>query len=392
MNPLASFACAGALAFAAGAWAAPPLPLSSPVAEGFSPARFARVTQFVKDLATPGGYLGAVSLVARNGRIVDWRASGHRDLARTSAMKPDTIFRIYSMTKPVASVALLILLDEGRIGSLDDPIDKYLGEFAGRHVAVTIRHILTHTSGFAGATEAMERSADLKSYGEAAGRLAPLGYAGERFEYNAVNTEVASRLVEVVSGTTFDAFLRERIFAPLRMADTGFTVPADKLSRLADMTTTDSKGRLASYEVPAPMLRPYFCGAGGLYSTAGDYARFCQMLANGGELDGASILGRKSVELMMTDHLAHFDPPVRREGGEGFGLGGYVVLDAAARGRPGSVGAFGWAGAGGTYFTIDRQERLVAILLTQHIAQGLPRDPRKPRDRFYNLVYQSLVK
>jgi CubicO group peptidase (beta-lactamase class C family) len=395
MRSIASLACVGALVLGATAWAAPPLPLAPPAAEGVSPARLASVADFVKSLATSGGYLGVVSLVARNGRIVAWQAFGYRDLARVHAMKPDAIFRIYSMTKPVVSVAVLICMEEGRIASLDDALGKYLHEFAGR--PVTIRHLLTHTSGLAGATEALENSAGLKAYGEGAARLPPAGEPGKRFDYNAVNTELASRLVEVVSGSTFDAFLHERIFAPLRMEDTGFTVPEGKAGRLAEMTSTDKDGKLASHPLPrgreGDAMRPYFSGAGGLYSTAGDYARFCQMLLNGGELDGVSIVGRKSVEMMTMDHLAHFDPPVKREGGaEGFGLGGYVVLDAAGRGRPGSVGAFGWSGAGGTYFVIDPRERLIAILMTQHIGAGLPLDPQKPSARFYNLVYQSLVK
>ena len=393
MKRIASLACALALGASA---AAPPLPLSTLAAEGVSPSRFERVVEFVAGVTAGGEYLGAVSLVARNGKLVDWRAYGHRDLARASAMEPDSIFRIYSMTKPMLTVAVLKLVEEGHIASVDDPVSKYLPAFATR--PVTLRQLLTHTSGFANATEAMERSADLKAYSGLAARLASAGESGKRFHYNAVNSEVASRVVEVVSGTTFDAYLRERIFVPLGMRDTSFTVPAEKLSRLAEMTSTDKDGKLVAHDMPRPlagekampgrMMRPYFSGAGGLYSTAADYARFCQMLLNGGELDGARILARDSVDQMMTSQLANMDGPMP---GEGFGLGGYVVLDAARLGRPGSAGAFGWLGAGGTYFTIDRRERLVAILMTQHIPQGLPKDPQKLAARFYNLVYPSLV-
>ena len=387
MRSLASLACALALGASA---AAPPLPASTPAAEGLSAPRFERVREFAAHLVASGEYLGVVTLVARHGRIVDWRAYGHRDLARAAPIEPDAIFRIYSMTKPIASVAVLLLMEEGRIASLDDRLSTYLPAFEGR--AATVRHVLTHTSGFAMATEAMENAVDLKAYLEGAARLAPATEPGKRFEYNAVNTEIASRLVEVVSGTTFDAFLRARIFQPLGMRDTSFAVPAENLPRLAEMTSTDAGGKLVAHAVPAP-LRPYFSGAGGLYSTAADYARFCQMLLNGGELDGASILSRKSVDLMMMNHLASLDPPVAMPNkAEGFGLGGYVVLDVAGRGDLGSAGAFGWSGAGGTYFIVDRAEKLVAILMTQHIARGLPNDPRKPSARFYNLVYQSLVK
>ena len=355
-----------------------------------------RMTDFIRAATDSGEYLGAVSLVARNGRIVDWRAYGHRDVAKASAMKPDSIFRIYSMTKPVASVAVLVLMEEGKIATLDDPLGKYLPEFA--QSAVTIRHVLTHTSGFSNATETMEKSADLKGYSEAAARQPPAMPPGKKFEYNSVNSEVVGRLVEAVSGKSFDEFLRDRIFRPLRMTDSGFVVPEGERARIAEMTSTDKDGKLVAWPAgdsvrAGGMMRPYFSGAGGLYSTAGDFARFCQMLLNGGELDGASILGRKSVELMMMNHLTHLDPPVNQYSqSEGFGLGGYVVLDVAGRGRPGSVGQFGWSGAGATYFTIDRRERLVAILMMQHIPQGLPKDPQKPSFRFYNLVYQSLAK
>ena len=163
------------------------------------------------------------------------------------------------------------------------------------------------------------------------------------------------------------------------------------------MVTTTADGRLAIAAThdashPGESLNPYPSGAGGLYSTAGDYLRFCQMLLNGGTLDSVSILGRKTVEMMMMNQLTHLNPPVNGFSmAEGFGLGGYVVLDVARRGRLGSVGQFGWSGAGSTYFTIDRQEKLIAILLMQHLPQELPKDPPKISGRFYDLVYQSLV-
>ena len=173
------------------------------------------------------------------------------------------------------------------------------------------------------------------------------------------------------------------------MQDTGFVVPVGKRARVAEMTSTDAEGKLVSSPV-TPKRFP--SGAGGLYSTAADYARFCQMLLDGGTLEGATILGRKTVDLMMLNHLTHVDPPVYQPGGaEGFGLGGYVVLDPAARGRPGSAGQFGWLGSASTYFTIDRQERLTAILMMQHVPQRLPRDPPKISGPFYTLVYQALL-
>ena len=352
---------------------------------------------FLRDVVAPGQYLGAVTFVSRDGRPLDWSAAGYRDLARTSPMRRDTIFRIYSMTKTVATVAVLALMEDGKL-DLDDPVGRHLPEFSGR--PETVRHLLTHTSGFAAPSEAMEESADLKAYSEAAARIPGVVPPGTRFEYNSVNSEVASRLVEGVSGVVFGDFLRKRIFDPLRMNDTGFSVPRGKRARIAAMTSTDADGRLISWpapdsERPGDLLRPYQSGAGGLYSTAGDFARFCHMLLKDGELDGTRILRAATVDMMMTHQLNSLDPtrgtlgtspPMLSQYKEGFGLGGFVNLDDPKRERPGSVGAFGWSGAAGTYFMIDRKQGVVAILLTQHIARGLPRDPPKPSFRFYKIA------
>lgn len=400
------------------------LPTAGPDSQGVSGARLARLHGFMGGLTRRGDYLGAVTLLARNGRIVDWRAYGHLDLARTRPMPRDAIFRIYSMSKTVTAVAMMTLMEEGKF-ALDDPVGKYLPELRDARVytggpadapqarpaarPITIRHLLTHTPGFAvygreGEPLALlfERAAlgearDLRDY---VARLAPLPLAhepGAQFHYDGVPIQVAGRLVEVLSGMPLDAYLERRIFAPLGMRDTGFEVPLAKRARIADMTTTGPDGRLAA---PAPgsiaaageRSNPYFSGAGGLYSTAGDYARFAQMLLDGGSLDGVTILGRKTVDFMMQNHLTELEAGARESGpGEGFGLGGSVVLDAARRGRLGSVGQYGWSGAAGTYYTVDRQERLVAILMTQHLPQGLPQDPPRLAVPFYNLVYQSLV-
>lgn len=416
-----------ALAFAlvtATAVAAPPLPAASPESQGMSTARLARMHEFVEGMTAHGDYLGAVSLIARNGRIVDWRAYGHRDLARTQQMPRDAIFRIYSMTKTVTAVAVMLLMEEGKF-ALDDPIATYLPEFRQARIytggtadapvtrpaatPITIRHLLTHTAGFAvygkdsdPALMLLERahlaeSRDLRDY---TARLAPLPLAhepGREFHYDGVPIQVLARLVEVRSGMTFDAFLRQRIFVPLGMSDTGFEVPLPQRARIADMTTTGPDGKLtapASGTLVAAGERtnPYFSGAGGLYSTAGDYARFAQMLLDGGRLDGVSLLGRKTVDFMMQNHLTQLDGPLKESApGEGFGLGGSVMLDVARRGRLGSTGQYGWSGAAGTYYTVDRQEKLVAILMTQHLPQGLPRDPPRISIPFYNLVYASLA-
>ena len=401
-----------------------PLPKAPPSAEGLSVARLERLGDFMQTVIDSRNYLGAVTLIARNGKIVDWRTYGQRDIARKTPMARDSIFRIYSMTKTVTSVALLTLMEEGKL-LLEDPVAKYLPEFGGMQVfiggsadvpqlrpaagPITIRHLLTHTAGFATSggkdDEAVKRfnrfdlhqSPTLKAYTEYVARQALAHDPGEKFNYDGVPIEVVSHLIEIVSGMRFDEYVRAKILAPLGMKDTDFSVPPAKRARIADMVTTEADGRLAITKVrhaihPGESLNPYPSGAGGLYSTPGDFLRFCQMLLNGGSLDGVSILGRKTVDLMMANQLTHLNPPVNSfNAGEGFGLGGYVVLDVARRGRPGSVGQFGWSGAGATYFTIDRQEKLIAMLFMQHLPQELPKDPPKISVKFYNLVYQSLV-
>lgn len=415
--------CLLALAGAAMAATAPPLPTADPAAEGFDTARLGRLDTFMRGATDARGHLGAVTLVARHGKLVQWQAYGSRDLARREPIAKDAIFRIYSMTKAVTSVAVLMLMEDGRL-TLDDPVARHLPPFAKLRVfaagtadapvlraperTLTIRHLLTHTAGLATGGAGLEeptqlltraelpRSADLAEFAERVGRV-PLGAdPGTRFNYDGVNTELLSRIVEVASGERFDAFLRRRIFEPLRMVDTGFAVPPPERGRLVDITTIGPDGTLAlvpgrAGTPPGEMLNPYTSGAGGLYSTGPDYLRFCQMLLGGGALDGARLLGRKSVELMMQNQLTLLASPVTSLGpGEGFGLGGSVVIDAARRNRLGSIGAFGWSGAASTYFTIDPKEEMIAILLMQHLPRDDGADLPKLATPFYNLVYQAL--
>jgi CubicO group peptidase (beta-lactamase class C family) len=390
-----------------------PLPLAAPQSQGISPARLERATAFLQAAVDQGQYAGAVMLVARRGQIVQWQALGYRDVARTDPMRVDTIFQIYSMTKPIASVAALQLLEQGRL-TLDDPVSRFLPEFARMQVGsrpaarpITIRHLFTHTAGFAAGEKlsgaAVERlndarlyeSPSLKAYVAGLAALPLANDPGTRFSYDGVNTEVLSRVVEVVSGMPFDEFISKRVLAPLRMVDTGFSVPPGKRARIVEMTSTDETGRLVAASggpnVLGAMLKRYPSGAGGLYSTAGDYLRFCQMLLNKGELDGARILERKTVELMMSNQLTLSPPVTEYSDGEGFGLGGYVVLDPVRRGQLGSVGQFGWSGAAATWFTIDPREDLIVILMMQHLPRRLPHDPPRLGRPFMDLVYRSLV-
>lgn len=412
------------LAAASPARTAPPLPTAPAETQGVSAARLQRLHDFMGRATGADGYLGGVTLVARNGRIVDWQAYGHRDLARREPMRRDSIFRIYSMTKTVTSVAVMMLVEEGKL-TLDDPLSRHLPGFDAPQVLVggsadvptlrpasrpvTLHDLLTHTAGYpAGlkgdelAVQLLERAdphgaADLRGFAERMRRVPVAADPGTRFGYDGASLELLARVVEMASGQSFERFLRQRIFEPLAMHDTGFSVPAAQRSRVVDLTRMGAAGKLeiadtTSARHPGEPLNAYDSGAGGLYSTAGDYARFAQMLLDGGTLDGHTLLGRKTVELMLRNHLTMLDPPVTQfSDAEGFGLGGYVVLDPARRGQLGSPGQFGWSGAASTYYTIDPHEHLLAILMLQHLpredgGRDLPRISRN----FYDLVYQAL--
>lgn len=401
-----------------------PLPLAAPESRGFSPERLQRLDRFMARHTGASGYLGGVVLVARGGHVVKWDSYGHQDLARRVPMRRDSIFRIYSMTKTVASVAVLVLLEEGRL-TLDDPVSRYLPDFAGVQVAeggsadapllrkaktpITLLHLLTHTAGFdaglpgdevAGALRERadpHAAKDLEDFAQRLARVPLAADPGTRFGYDGASIELAARVVEVVSGVPFDRFLRERIFEPLRMRDTGFSVPDGQRERVVDITTMGGDGRLQLDDgpgatTPGAPLRAYPSAAGGLYSTAGDYARFAQMLLDGGELDGVRLLGRKTVEMMMRNQLTMLAKPVTQySDDEGFGIGGSVVLESGRRGQPGTPGQFGWPGAASTTYSIDPGERLVAILLLQHLPNGKPGDLPRVSRHFHALVYQGLV-
>jgi CubicO group peptidase (beta-lactamase class C family) len=346
---------------------------------------------------------GVVTLVARRGRVIHFEAIGYRDVEAKAPMTTETIFRIASMTKPIASVALMMLYEEGHF-LLSDPISKFLPEFAEMKVAqvasadersgapyklvpaarpITIKHVLTHTAGFPNSYRGITQPEFSKTYtrknpnetiADVTGRLAkmPLNFhPGEAWEYGPA-TDVVGRLVEVISGMTLDEFLRQRIFAPLGMKDTHFYLPKSKLDRFAANYQPDAsnQNRIKLTEAPNAESRwvkephVYFSGAGGLVSTAADYFRFHQMMLNGGELDGVRLLGRKTVELMTTNHIG--DLPVWLTGpGYGFGLGYSVVKDVGQAAQPVSAGTYGWGGAFCTYFWVDPVEEMIGIVMTQ---------------------------
>ncbi|HTU99725.1 MAG TPA: serine hydrolase domain-containing protein [Luteitalea sp.] len=387
---------------------AAPLPAAPAAEEGFAADRLDRLHARLKRFVDDGQVAGVVSLVARHGRIVDVHTVGMRNREKQLPMTRDTIVRIYSMSKIVTSVAVLMLVEEGAL-RLEDPIAQYLpalkapqvftgGTPAAPQLAtavrpITIRHLLTHTSGFAyglaqGPVDDMYRAAKIfesKTADEFIAKIAALPLAaqpGERFNYG-VNTDLLGAIVEKVSGQSLGAFMKARIFDPLGMPDTAFDVPAAKRARLASLYQREGTKPLANVETiqvpgaeraaipyPDPDGRLMHSGGGGLFSTADDYARFAQMLLNGGELDGVRILGRKTVASMTANQMTHVTNPGNTH--QGFGLGVSVRIDQAGGPVAGSIGEFGWSGAATTYVSIDPQEQLVSILLTQHFPGNQP--------------------
>ncbi len=399
------------------------LPTATPETVGMSTDRLSRIDEFVGRHLEAHHFAGAVTLVARHGRVVQFKAYGMQDIESGTPMAKDSIFRIYSMTKPITSVAVMMLFEEGRF-LLNDPVSKYLPEFEGLEVGVeevdeetgdrilktvpadreiTIRDLLRHTSGltygFWGTSlvdkQYLEKGVLTKdrTIQDTVAKLGtiPLKHQpGSVWEYS-VSNDVLGRLVEVVSGLPFHGFLRTRIFEPLGMADTGFFVPSDDAHRLASVYTPNDDntaiaphdpGKSRDFTVPTT----YFSGGGGLVSTAADYFRFSQMLLNGGELEGVRILGPETTELMTTDHLG--DTPMRDAGGTyGFGLGFAISPDRGASGSIVSEGSFWWGGMAHTGFWVDPEEKLIGIFLTQI----LPESPMPYRDLFTPVVYQAIV-
>jgi CubicO group peptidase (beta-lactamase class C family) len=402
-----------------------PLPTARPEEVGMSSERLGRIRTAMQRYVDKGLVPGVVTLVARRGRIVHFDALGFRDVEAKAPMTTDTIFRIASMTKPIASVALMMLYEEGHF-LLSDPISKFLPEFSSLKVAlvappeerigapyklvpaarpITMKHVLTHTAGFPNSYRGITQSEYLKSaaqrkpgdtMADSVKRLAamPLNFhPGDAWEYGPA-TDVVGRLVEVISGLTLDDFLQKKIFVPLKIKDTHFYLPQSKLSRFAANYQPDDKNgnRIKLVEAPNAESRyvkephVYFSGAGGLVSTAADYVRFHQMMLNGGELDGVRLLGRKTVELMTANHIG--DLPIWLTGpGYGFGLGYSVVRDVGASGQPGSIGQYGWGGAFCTYFQVDPKEELIAIVMTQ----VRPYDHLNIRQEFWMLASQAIV-
>ena len=374
----------------------------------------------VKVQIANGRFPGAVVLIARKGKIVYFEAFGQRDPVANTPMSKDAIFRLYSMTKPFTSVAAMMLAEEGKL-TLADPVSKYLPPLANLQVAVagkdadgkttytllkaehpiTIQDLLRHTSGFVyGPFTPNERvKAAYSALGvdwrdvtpaEQIERLAqaPLAHQpGTVWEYG-LSTDVLGRVVEKVSGMPLGAFLAERIFAPLKIRDTAFIVPTEKVARLAQPFPADKEtGKpITLLDVTVPQKND--AGGAGSAGTAADYARFLQMMLNGGQLDGARVLSRATVAYMTSDHLDTIKPAILLAPGYGFGLGFAVRKGNGVASVPGSTGEYNWGGAAGTGFWVDPKEQLVVVIMTQTVP-GIAAQ-RIDRALWRQAVYQAL--
>jgi len=391
----------------------PPLPQAKPEALGLSPVRLQRMSDAFKREIDKGTIPGATVMVARKGQIGWFDALGRQSPAASTPMAHNSIFRIFSMTKPIASVGIMMLVEEGHF-LLSDAIAKFIPEFADQKVGVenngkldlvplkrpmTVQDLLRHTSGITydhtgnSLVQQLYQQSRLRSRkitnAEHAAMVAGLPLKcqpGAEWNYSR-STDILGRIIEVVSGKSLSTFLTERILAPLQMTETAFHTGEENATRLAEPFPTDPWNG-DKIQLFNPLEKPVMeSGGGGLVSTTMDYARFCQMLLNGGVLDGTRIIGRKTLQLMASDHLA---PHVKIEGdlmppGHGFGLGFAVRTEAGIAPFAGSVGQFFWSGMGGTFFWIDPVEDLFAVFMSQG-----PGQRQYTRSLLRNLVYAAL--
>ena len=406
-----------------------------PESVGMSSDRLDRIGTILEQKYIDSGEIAGIStLVARRGEIVHTSQIGQRDREADVPMTDDTIFRIYSMTKPIISTALMLLHEEARF-QLEHPLANHLpafgnvqvmeadGSLVAPHRPIEVRDLLMHTSGLTydfmvdtpvGALyrEARIMNDATRSLEECIDAVAemPLAFQPGTTWHYSVGIDVAARLIEVLSGQPLGVFLQERIFQPLAMHDTGFGVPDTAADRLAAMYglpdlvgldhdatklveaafAGDNQRRDVSDTHPADRPDTFARGGYGLFSTIGDYHRFAQMLANDGVLDGKHVIGRKTLELMHTNHLAPELMPWVLTGipnpGMGFGLGSRVMVDVADFRGPGSVGEFGWAGAAKTYYWVDPAEELVGVFMSQYMT-GV----QLPDRDFRSLVYGAII-
>ena len=393
------------------------LAVAPPESVGVSAERVRRIDAVMKKMVDEGQLAGVATLLNRHGKIVNFSAYGKKDIRNQAPLERDSIFRIYSMTKPVTGVAMMMLYEEGK-WRLDDPVSRFIPDFRNLKVhagenpdgtpkledarrSMTMRELMTHTAGFGyviSATNPVDRmyrqtgvlnpGKPLQNMIDGLAKMPLLAQPGTRWYYS-IAVDVQGYLIEKFSGMSFGDFAQQRIFGPLGMKDTAFYVPAEKLSRLALVHVQDGAGKLLPPEDTRgdPTVVPLGpSGGGGLFSTASDYARFCEMLLEGGQFNGARLLAPRTVEMMRTNHVMP-EPLKTMRAGTGWGLDFSVVMDAAEAGEPVSNGTYSWYGIAGTWFWIDPVKDLAFVGMIQHTGPAAA----DVRSVSRNLVYQALV-
>ena len=397
------------------------LAMATPESVGVSSERLKRLDAAIKKMVDSGRLAGAVTMLTRHGKTVNVTVNGRKDVRKPELLERDSIFRIYSMTKPVTGVAMMMLFEEG-LWRLDDPVSKFVPEFAKLQVYVgenadgtlkteaarrsmTMRELMTHTGGLGyglSATNPVDRlfrtanlALGVKPLQEMVNTVAKiplLTQPGTRWSYS-IAVDVQGHIIEKLTGHSLGDFMKARIFDPLGMKDTGFYVPTEKLSRLAQVHGEDASGKLTPPDDnrPDPSVPPAGAsGGGGLFSTAADYARFCEMLLGGGQYNKARLLAPRTVEMMRTNHVLP-EPLKTMRAGTGWGMDFSVMLDAAIAGEPVSNGTFWWWGIAGSWFFIDPVEDLAFVGMIQHQAPNF-RTVTDLHSLSRNWVYQAVVK
>jgi CubicO group peptidase (beta-lactamase class C family) len=383
----------------------------APEEVGISSPRLNRIGKTMQSYIDERKLAGLITMIARRGQVLHFERFGMMDIEAGKSMQSDTIFRIHSMTKPITSVAVMMLYEQGDF-QLKDPVSRFIPGFKDVRVfvnstelglelaeperEVTMQDLLTHTSGLVYGdpegspvevavwqedreTEKVTPDETLEEWVQRLVRLPLAHQPGSKWHYG-LSTDVLGYVVEVISGLAFDAFLEQRIFVPLGIVDTGFYVPQEKIGRLAAMYGPAEGGGLQIMDPPETSAyskpKRFLSGGGGLVSTASDYMRFAQMLLNGGELNGVRLLSRETVELMTTNHLSdelipiQLDPLTSYLKGHGFGLGFAVITNVAQSGMFGSEGSYWWGGAANTFFWVDPREKLIGLIMPQFLASG----------------------
>ncbi len=387
-----------------------------PESVGVSPERVHRIETAMKKLVDDKQVAGLVTLLERHGKVVAFNAVGQKDVRTADPVQKDSIFRIYSMTKPLTGLAMMMLYEEGK-WRIDDPVARYIPEFAKMKVytgknedgspkledakrSMTMRELMTHTAGLGYVLSAnnpvdkmiidgnvLNSAVPLKNMIDGLAKLPLLAQPGTRWSYS-IGVDVQGYLVEKFSGMPFADFLRTRVFEPLGMKDTAFYVPKEKLSRLALVHNGSPNGLVVDENRPDPTVVPLGpSGGGGLFSTAMDYARFCEMMLGGGQLNGVRIIAPRTVEMMRTNFV-NPDALKTMQPGTGWGMDFQIVMDSAAAGDSVPNGTYSWFGIAGTWFWIDPVDDLAFVGMVQHVNLGTT---RAIHGLSHSLVYQSIM-